>query len=151
MNGFVWLLSNDEVNQELARDLGAVHGLAVQVRLIKEGMPDGDCRVLVVDLDSVAPDRRALRGLVKELGGRPRAYPVAVFGYSLEEDDLRDLRAAGVHAFQHGLGPELFASITERAPVTEAEQLACTDPDAMLAALPRPGDPPAGFNNGGPL
>ena len=121
MNRFVWLLSHDEVNQDLARDLGAVHGLVVQVRLLKEGMPDSDCRALVVDLDSVAPHRRALRGLVKELAGRARPYPVAAFGYSLEEDDLRDLRAAGVHAFQHGPGPELFAAITGRAPVTEAE------------------------------
>jgi hypothetical protein len=121
MNRFVWLLSHDEVNQERARDLGAVHGLAVQVRLIKEGLPDGDCRALVVDLDSVAPDRRALLGLVKELGGRAHAYPVAAFGYSLEEDELRDLRAAGVQVFHHGLGPELFAAITEQAPRTSSD------------------------------
>src|SRR5262245_28745585 len=112
MNGFVWLLSHDEVNQDRARDLGAALGLAVQVRLFKEGLPDGDCRALVVDLDSVAPDRRALRGLVKELGGRQRAYPIAAFSYGLEEDDLRDLQAAGVQVFHHGLGPELFAAIT---------------------------------------
>ena len=106
--GFVWLLSHDEVNQYLAPGLGAAHGLVVQPRFLKEGLPDGDCRALVVDLDSVAPDRRALRGLVKELGGRAHAYPVAAFGYGLGEDDLRDLRAAGVQVFQHGLGPELF-------------------------------------------
>ena len=68
MNNFVWLLSHDEVNQYLAPGLGAAYGLDVQARLLKEGLPDGDCRALVVDLDSVAPDRRALRGLVKELG-----------------------------------------------------------------------------------
>ena len=116
MSRFVWLLSHDEVNQELARDLGADRGLAVQVRLFEEGMPDGDCRALVVDLDSVAPDRRALHGLVKELCGSPRAYPVAAFGYGLEEDDLGDLGAAGILLFQHCLVPELFAAIAEQAP-----------------------------------
>ena len=114
MNGFVWLLSHDEVNQDLARGLGAAHGLDVQARLLKEGLPEGDCRALVVDLDSVAPERMALQGLVKELGGRPHPYPVAAFGYSLEDDHLGDLRAAGIQVFQHGLGPAVFAAIAEQ-------------------------------------
>jgi hypothetical protein len=114
MRRFVWLMSHDEVNQELARDLGAVRGLAVQLRLVEEGMPDGDCRALVVDLDSLAHDRRALRGLVKDLAGRPHPYPVAAFGYNLEDDQLEDLRRAGIQVFQHGLGPELFAALGEQ-------------------------------------
>ena len=121
MNGFVWLLSHDEVNQDLACVLGAAHGLAVQLRLLKDGMPDGDCRALVVDLDSVAPDRLALQRLVKELAGRARTYPVAAFGYSLEEDQVRNLRAAGVQVFEHGLGPELLAAIAEQAPQAPSE------------------------------
>jgi hypothetical protein len=112
MNRFVWLLSHDEVNQEIALRLGEAHGLTVQVRPLKEGLPDRDGRALVVDLDSVAPDRRALQRLLKELSGRPHDYPVAAFGYNLEEDQLSDLRAAGVHVFEHGLGSELFAAIT---------------------------------------
>ena len=111
MNRFVWCLSHDEVNQDLARAIGARHGLVIQVRLLKEGLPDGDCQALIVDLDSVAPDRPALRGLVKELSGRPHEYPVVAFGYDLEEDQIRDLRAAGVHVFQHGLGREVFAAL----------------------------------------
>ena len=126
MSRFVWLLSHDEVNQELARDLGAVHGLAVQVRLLKEGMPDGDCRALVVDLDSVAPERRALQKLVKELSARPHSYPVAAFGYNLEDDQLADLQAAGILVFQHGLGPEVFAAISEQA--SHAPSGACSVP-----------------------
>jgi hypothetical protein len=113
---FVWLLSHDEVNQHLASSLGAAYGLTVRSRLPKEGLPDGDCRALVVDLDSVAPARLAPRGLVKELGGRPHPYPVAVFGYSLEDDQLMDLRAAGIHVFPHGLGPAVLAAITEQTP-----------------------------------
>lgn len=128
MNSFVWLLSHDEVNQDLARGLGAVHGLDVQARLLKEGLPDGDCRALVVDLDSVAPGRRALRKLVKELGGREHAYPVAAFGYGLGEDELRDLRAAGVQVFHHGLGPELFAAITEQAPRAPSDGFSAPSP-----------------------
>ena len=110
-NGFVWLLSHDEVNQDLAPGLGAAYGLNVQARFLKEGLPDGDCRALVVDLDSVAPERLALQRLVKELGGRPRPYPIAAFGYSLEDDQIMDLRAAGIQVFQHGLGPAVFAAI----------------------------------------
>jgi hypothetical protein len=113
-NGFVWLLSHDEVNQNMAHDLGAAHGLDVQARLLKEGLPDGDCQALVVDLDSVAPERLALQRLVKELSGRPHPYPVAAFGYSLVDDQLMDLRAAGIQVFQHGLSPAVFAAIAEQ-------------------------------------
>lgn len=112
MRRFVWLLSHDEVNQDMARGLGSEHGLTVQVRHLKEGLPDGDCRALIVDLDSVALDRRALERLVKELSGRPRDYPVTVFGYNLEDDQVADLRAAGVGVFPCGLGREVFAAIT---------------------------------------
>ena len=122
-NGFVWLLSHDEVNQDLAQDLGAAQGLVVQARLLKDGLPDGDCRALVVDLDSVAPERLALQRLVKELGGRPHAYPVVAFGYSLEDDQLVDLRAAGIQAFQHGLGPEVFAAIAEQLSAAPSDTL----------------------------
>ena len=114
-NGLVWLLSHDEVNQDMARGLGAAHGHDVQVRPLKAGLPDGDCQALIVDLDSVAPERLARQGLVKELGGRTHSYPVAAFGYSLEDDQLIDLRAPGIHVFQHGLGPAVFAAIAEQA------------------------------------
>ena len=110
-NIFVWLLSDDEVNQYLAPGLGAACGLNVQTRYLTEDLPDGDCRALVVDLDSVAPVRPALQGLVKELIGRSHPYPVAAFGYSLEDDQIMDLRAAGIQVFQHGLGPAVFAAI----------------------------------------
>jgi hypothetical protein len=113
-NSFIWLLSHDAVNQDLAYELAAAHGLDVQARLLKEGLPDGDCRALVVDLDSVAPERLALRRLVKELAGRPHAFPVAAFGYALEDDQLADLRAAGIQAFQHGLSPAVLAAIAEQ-------------------------------------
>jgi hypothetical protein len=113
MTGFIWVLSHDEVNQDMARGLGAAHGLDVQARPLKDGLPDGDCQALIVDLDSVAPDRLALQGLIKELGGRPHAYPVVAFGFSREDDQLMDLRAAGIQVFQHGLGPAVFAAIAE--------------------------------------
>jgi hypothetical protein len=111
MTLFVYHLSHSEVNQEVARDLAAEHGLAVQTRFLREGLPDGDGHALIVDLDSVAPDRRGRRRLVKELSGRPRPYPVAVFSYNLEDGQAEDLRAAGVRVFEHGLGPELFRTI----------------------------------------
>jgi hypothetical protein len=114
MNGFVWLLSHDVVNQYLASGLGPAHRLDIQVRSLKEGLPDGDCRVLVVDLDSVAPERLALQRLVKELSGRPHPYPVAAFGYNLEDDQLTDLRAAGIEVFPHGLCPAVFAWIADQ-------------------------------------
>jgi hypothetical protein len=109
-NRFVWLLSHDEVNQYLAPDLA--DDLIVQPLWLKEGLPD-DGRALVVDLDSVAPERLALQQLVKELSGRPHAYPVVAFGYNLGDDQLADLQAAGILVFQHGLGPEVFAAIAE--------------------------------------
>jgi hypothetical protein len=121
-NGFVWLLSHDEVNQYLAPGLGAAYGLHVQPRMLNEGLPDGDCRALVVDLDSVAPGRRALQRLVKELS-RPHPYPVAAFGYSLEDDQVIDLQAAGILVFQHCLGPAMFAAIAEQLSEAPSEAL----------------------------
>jgi hypothetical protein len=64
----------------------------------------------------VAPGRLALRRLVNELGGRPHANPVADFGCSLEDDQISDLRAAGILVLQHCLGPAVFAAIAEWAP-----------------------------------
>jgi hypothetical protein len=122
-NGFVWLLSHDEVNQYLAPGLGAAHGLNVQARYLKERLPDGDCRALIVDLDNVAPERLALQRLVKELSGRPHCYPIAAFGYRLEDDQLMDLRAAGILVFKHGLGPAVFAAIAEQLSDTSSEAL----------------------------
>ena len=110
-NGFVWLLSHDEVNQNLAPGLGAAHGLNVQLRLLKEGLPDGDCRALVVDLDSVAPGRLALQRLVKALSARQCSFPVVAFGYGLEDDQLMDLQAAGIQVCLHGLCPAVFAAL----------------------------------------
>jgi hypothetical protein len=123
-NRFVWLLSHDEVNHHLAPGLGAAYGLNVQARFIKEGLPDDDCRALVVDLDSVAPGLLALQRLVKELSGRPHPYPVAAFGYSLEDDQIMDLRAAGIQVFQHGLEPALFGAIAEQLSEAPSEPLA---------------------------
>ena len=91
MNYFVSLLSHDEEHQDLTPLLGAEFRLDVQVRFLKEGLPDGDCRALVVDLDSVAPGRLALLWLVKEMGGRPHPYTVAAFGYNLQDDPINDL------------------------------------------------------------
>jgi hypothetical protein len=116
-NGFFWLLSHDEVNQYLAPGLAAEYGFDVQARFLKEGLPDDDCGGLVVDLDSVAHGRLALARLVKELSGRPHAYPVAAFGYSLEDEQVMDLRAAGIHPFQHCLCPAVFAAIAAGRPM----------------------------------
>src|SRR5262245_25111754 len=112
MTRFVCLLSHDEVNQGLACDLGAQRGLTVQVRSLREGLPDGDCQALIVDLDGVAPDRRTLNRLVKELSSRHHGYPVVAFGYNLEDDQVHDLRAAGIQVFRHGPQVELFAAIS---------------------------------------
>jgi hypothetical protein len=112
-NDFIWLLSHDEVNQHWAASLGAAHRLDVQARFLKEGLPDGECRALVVDLDSVASGRLALQRLVKELSGRPHPYPAAAFGYNLEDNQIMDLRAAGIGVF-HCLCPAVFAWIADQ-------------------------------------
>jgi hypothetical protein len=119
---FVCLLSHDDVNRDLAPVLGAAYGLNVFPRMLMEGLPDGDCRALVVDLDSVAPERLALLRLVTELVGRPHGYPVVAFGYSPEDDQLMHLRAAGIQVFEHGLGPEVFAAIVEQTSHTLSDE-----------------------------
>jgi hypothetical protein len=111
---FVWLLSHDEVNEWLAQVIGADDGFNVQPRLLNDGLPDEQCLAFIVDLDSVAPNRLAQQRLVKQLIGRAHPYPVAVFGYSLEDDEIGDLRAAGILVFPHCLVPEVFAAIAEQ-------------------------------------
>jgi hypothetical protein len=111
---FVWLLSHDQVNQYLAPGLAAPYGLIVQPRLLNEGWPDGHCPALVVDLDSVAPGWLALQRLVKELSARQHPYPVAAFGYSLEDNQIRDLEATRIGVFQHCLCPAVFAWIADQ-------------------------------------
>jgi hypothetical protein len=123
MTLLVYHLSHSEVGQQVARDLGAENGLAVQTRFLRDRLPEGDCRALIVDLDSVAPDRRGRQRLVKELSGRPRPYPVAVVSYNLEDGQAEALRAAGVRVFEHGLGPELFRALT--APTREPPEPQC--------------------------
>jgi hypothetical protein len=112
-NGFVWLLSHDEMNQYLARDYADPYELIPQPRWLKDGLPDGDCRPLIVDLDSVAPGRLALERLVKELSARPHPYPVAAFGFNLDDNQIMDLRAAGIGVF-HCLCPAVFAWIADQ-------------------------------------
>jgi hypothetical protein len=109
----LWLLSHDEVNQHLAQDIGAAHGFHVQPRSLKEGLPDGDCQALVVDLDSVGSESLDLQRLMKELSRRQYRYPVVAFGYSVDDEQLLDLRAAGIQVIQYGLCPEVFAAIAE--------------------------------------
>jgi hypothetical protein len=128
---FVWLLSHDEVNQWLAPGFGATFELTVLPRLLNEGRPEDDCRALVVDVDSVAPGPLALQRLVKELIGRPHPYPVAVFGYNLEDDQISDLRAAGILVFPHCLVPEVFAAIAEQLSDAPSDGLAGHRPDTM--------------------
>jgi hypothetical protein len=110
MNRSVWLLSHDETHQNLGPDLGALHGLDVQTRFLKSGLPGRNCRALIVDLDSVAPEHEALQRLVKELSARLHRYPVALFGCNLQDDQIKDLRAAGIGVF-YCLCPAVFAWI----------------------------------------
>jgi hypothetical protein len=112
MSRFVWFLSDDEVNQFLAPGMGAACELNVVVRFPEEGLPEDDCRGLVMDVDSMAPALSAQQWLVKELSGRP--YPIVVFGWGLHDEQLMDFRAAGIKAFQHGMCPAVFAAIAKR-------------------------------------
>jgi hypothetical protein len=110
---FVWLLSNDDVNQWLAPGMGDACGLNVLGRFPEEGLPGGDCGGLVVDLDSVAAGRRELKRLVKELSRRLYPYPVAVFSFSLQDEQILDLRDAGILVFQRCMCPAVFAAIAQ--------------------------------------
>jgi hypothetical protein len=95
----------------------------VQARFLKEGLPDGDRQALVVDVDSLAPERLALQRLGDELCGRLHPYPVAAFGFSLDDDQIIDLRAAGILVFPHCLGPAVFAVIAKQLSDAPSEAL----------------------------
>jgi hypothetical protein len=122
MNGFVWLWSDDEVNQYLAPGIGAAFELNVLARFPEEGLPDRG-RGLVVDLDSLAPGPNAQQRLVKKLSARQYPYPIVAFGYGLEDEQLMDLQAAGIKAFQHGLCSAVFEAIAEQSADAPSELL----------------------------
>jgi hypothetical protein len=119
----VCLLSHDELHQVLAPDHAAPYGFDVQTRFLKESLPDGECGGLAVDLDSVAPGRQALQRLVKELSRQSHSYPVAAFGFNLEDDQIMDLRAAGIGVF-HCLCPAVFAWIADQSSDGHSHELA---------------------------
>jgi hypothetical protein len=54
-----------------------------------------------------------LQKLVKELSRGPHPYPVVAFGYSLEDEQVRDLQTAGIRVFRHGLEPGMFGASDE--------------------------------------
>jgi hypothetical protein len=57
-----------------------------------------------------------LQRLLKELSEPRHPYPVAAFGYNLEDDQIINLRAAGIQVFPHCLCPAVFAAIAEQSP-----------------------------------
>jgi hypothetical protein len=104
---FEWLLSHDEVNQSLAPGLGAAYGLDVQARLLKEGLPDGDCRALeaVQQQGRAAATQEVLAELARLLGGEDRD------GRAAAARAIRDLGSvAATPAILEGLCPLLRAA-----------------------------------------
>jgi hypothetical protein len=81
----------------------------------------------------LVPSRPALQRLVTELIGRLYPYLVAAFSYNLGDDQIINLRAAGMLVFQHCLGPAVYAAIVDLTPLARSDTLAIRSSSTAVA------------------
>jgi hypothetical protein len=95
MNGSFFYLSHDEVNEHWVRRWVEERGGTLCPLPLRDAPPDGACRLLLIDWDSLDPDGREeyLAGLLAHPGGRR----VGLHSYYLS--DAETLRRKGVAVF----------------------------------------------------
>lgn len=91
-------VSVDEVNQSLAARMAASLGSILSGFDPEDGCPLAGFDAVLYDLDRVAPERRA--ALLREVRSQREPFPKAVHGYSLTEEEARELGLRGVAVAQ---------------------------------------------------
>jgi hypothetical protein len=96
MNRFFFFLSHDPVNEHWIRRWVEERGGTFCPLSLRDPLPDGDCRLLLIDWDSLDPNGREeyLAGLLAHAGGR------RVGLHSYHHPDAATLRSKGVAVFE---------------------------------------------------
>jgi hypothetical protein len=95
MSQSLFYLSHDPVNENYVRRWGEDRGGIFYPLSLRDPLPDGECRLLLIDWDSLDPDGREeyLAGLLDQPGGRR----IGLHSYHLP--DVETLRRKGVAVF----------------------------------------------------
>ena len=95
MNQSYFYLSHDPVNEHCLRRWVEERGGTLCPLSLRDAPPDGECRLLLIDWDSLDPDGREeyLAGLLDQPGGRR----IGLHSYHLP--DVETLRRKGVAVF----------------------------------------------------
>jgi hypothetical protein len=105
-------LTTDEVNLDLADRLALECGAILYPLTFQEGPPDGAFEAVLYDWDHLCSRWR--QQLLAELLARPAACPVALHGYTVEEEHGEALRRHGVDVFRR-LEREVFLNLRRAA------------------------------------
>jgi hypothetical protein len=101
-------LTTDEVNLALADQLATECGAILYLLSFQDGAPNAASDAVLYDWDYLSSEWR--EKLLAELLSRPAPCPVALHGYSLEEEHGEALRRHGVGVFRR-LEPEVFLNL----------------------------------------
>ena len=101
-------LTTDEVNLDLADRLATGCGAILHPLSFQDGPPNGAFEAVLYDWDYLSPPWR--QQLLAELLSRPAPCPVALHGYTLEEEHGEALRRHGVAVFRR-LEPGVFLNL----------------------------------------
>ena len=104
-------LTTDEVNLDLADRLATECGATLYPLSFQGGPPNGAFEAVLYDWDYLSPWRQQL---LAELLSRPAPCPVALHGYTLEEEHGEALRRHGVAVFRR-LEPDVFLNLRRAA------------------------------------
>jgi hypothetical protein len=96
MNRSIFYLSHDPVNEHCVRRWVEERGGTFSPLSLRDPLPDGDCKLLLIDWDSLDPDGReeSLAGLLAHLSGRR----IGLHSYHLP--DAETVRLKGVAVFE---------------------------------------------------
>ena len=126
--------TTDEVNEWMAERLAAECGPTLCPTFLKEQPAEDGFDALLFDWDSLPASWReeALRMLMM----RPLDCPVALHSYHLSEQDVKALRARGVHVrrrLEATLFHELFRAVVEAQPTFRSSSAAPATVDSRRA------------------
>jgi hypothetical protein len=124
-------LTTDEVNLDLADRLATECGATLYPLSFQDGPPSGAFEAVLYDWDYLSPPWR--QQLLAELLSRPAPCPVALHGYTLEEEHGEALRRHGVAVFRR-LEPEVFRNLRRAAGQTRVTSSASQDEGLNPAA-----------------
>jgi hypothetical protein len=130
-------LTTDEVNLDLAERLATECGAILYPLSFQDGPPNGAFEAVLYDWDYLPSQWR--QQLLADLLSRPAPCPVALHGYTLEEEHGEALRRHGADVFRR-LEPGVFLNL-RRAAGQARDTSSASQGEGLNPALQSPGTP----------